>query len=163
MNALIDSLANTVRQEQPREQSRWGVAPRGGSYQAEVNLMKNWLASRVNFIDTNFLAKPVFSANGGPISPGFPLTISGPTGATIYHTTNGVEPPPPGGGAAPTPRVFPSPTTLNPKPGWGAPLFPPKPPNLAGAKKPPVFEPGAGGTRRDIRHRHAATRRHGNH
>src|SRR2546422_6067417 len=40
MNALIDSLANTVRQEQPREQSRWSVAPRGGSYQAEVNLMK---------------------------------------------------------------------------------------------------------------------------
>src|SRR5439155_412998 len=55
MNALIDSLANTVRQEQPREKSRWGVAPRGGSYQAEVNLMKNWLANRVNFIDTNFL------------------------------------------------------------------------------------------------------------
>src|SRR2546426_1966942 len=57
MNALIDSLANTVRQEQPREQARWGVAPRGG-YQAEVNLIKNWLASRAQFIDTNFLAKP---------------------------------------------------------------------------------------------------------
>src|SRR5207253_9888823 len=113
MHALIDGLVNTVRQEQPREQSRWGVAPRGGSYQAEVNLMKNWLASRANFIDTNFLAKPVFSASGGPISPAFLLTITGPTGATIYYTTNGLDPRSPGGGVALTARVYGSPITLN--------------------------------------------------
>ncbi|HXT39817.1 MAG TPA: CotH kinase family protein, partial [Candidatus Angelobacter sp.] len=146
MNALIDSLANTVRQEQPREQTRWGVTPRGGSYQAEVNLLKNWLASRVNFIDTNFLAKPVFSANGGPISPGFPLTVTGPIGATIYYTTNGVDPRSPGGGIAPTARVYGSPVTLNANARVAARAYDLNHFNLTGVNNPPLSSPWSGET-----------------
>ena len=146
MNALIDSMANTVRQEQPREQSRWGVAPRGGSYQTEVNLMKNWLANRVNFIDTNFLAKPVFCANGGPIPLGFQLSMSVPTGATAYYTTNGVDPRASGGGVEPTARIYGSAIVLNENTRLVARAYDPNHYNLTGPNNPPLSSPWSGST-----------------
>jgi hypothetical protein len=144
MNALIDSLANTVRREQPREQSRWGVAPRGGSYQAEVNLMKTWLASRVNFIDTNFLARPVFSY--GNISPGFPLAISGPAGATIYYTLDGTDPRDSGGGVSPAARVYRGPVALDANSRVVARAHNPGHSNLTGPSNPPLSSPWSGAT-----------------
>ena len=146
MNALIDSLANTVRQEQPREKSRWGVAPRGGSYQAEVNLMKNWLANRVNFIDTNFLAKPVFGRSGGPIFPGFTLTISGPPGATVYYTKDGSDPRLPGGNIAPNALVYGPPITLNANARVVARARDLNHSNLTGPDNPPLSSPWSGVT-----------------
>ena len=146
MNALIDSLANTVRQEQPREKSRWGVAPRGGSYQAEVNLMKNWLANRVNFIDTNFLAKPVFGRSGGPIFPGFTLTVSGPPGATVYYTKDGSDPRLPGGNIAPNALVYGPPITLNANARVVARARDLNHSNLTGPDNPPLSSPWSGVT-----------------
>jgi hypothetical protein len=86
INSLIDSLVNPVRQAQVREQTRWGVQPRGGSYQREVDLMKNWLRNRINFIDTNFVARPLLSRIGGEISAGFSLYLVEAPGATTYFT-----------------------------------------------------------------------------
>jgi CotH protein/chitobiase/beta-hexosaminidase-like protein/lamin tail-like protein len=146
MHALIDALANAVRQEQPREQSKWGVAPRGGSYQAEVNLMKNWLASRANFMDTNFLAKPVFSSSGGNISPGFTFTVSGPPGATIYYTTNGIDPRLPGGGLLPAARVYSGPIPLNANARVVARARNLSHSNLTGPNRPPLTTPWSGVT-----------------
>ncbi len=45
LNTVIDGLCNQVRSSQPRELAKWGVQPRGGSYQGEINYTKNWLAS----------------------------------------------------------------------------------------------------------------------
>jgi len=52
--------------------------------------MKQWYKDRINFIDTNFLARRS-SAARRPISAGFTLTITGPAGATIYYTLNGTD------------------------------------------------------------------------
>jgi hypothetical protein len=142
MNALIDSLANTVRQQQPREQARWGVAPRGGSYQAEVNLMKNWLAARVNFIDTNFLARPVFSY--GIVSPGFPLAMTGPAGATIYFTLDGTDPRLPGGGLSPAARAYNGPVPLYVNTRVMARAHDPNHYNRTGPDNPPLSSPWSG-------------------
>jgi hypothetical protein len=113
INAKVDSWANIVRQEQPREQAKWGVTPRGGSYQSEVNLMKSWLSNRINFIDTNFLARPLFNNEGGVVSAGFQVTLNGPPGATIYYTLDGSEPRSPGGAIAPTAQIYSGPITIN--------------------------------------------------
>ena len=89
--SAIDSLAAQVRHEQPREIARWSylTTPRSGTasvdgysyafpgtYQGEVNFLKQWYNDRLNFMDTNFVARPVFSNNSGAITPGFTLGMS---------------------------------------------------------------------------------------
>jgi hypothetical protein len=90
--ALIDRLADEVREAQPREVKRWGLEPRGGSYQSEVDGMKNWLAERMDFIDQQLVQPPRFSHPGGRVASGFQLTLTGPTNATLYYTLDGSDP-----------------------------------------------------------------------
>ncbi|MDO8630335.1 MAG: lamin tail domain-containing protein, partial [Phycisphaerales bacterium] len=92
LHRLIDSQANEVREAQPRERKRWGVVPRGGSYQGEVNLMKNWLSNRVSYFDGQLAQPPKLSAPAGKIEPGSIITISGPPTATVFYTLDGSDP-----------------------------------------------------------------------
>ena len=86
LHGLIDRLADEVREVQPREYQRWGLQARGGSYQDEVNHMKNWLSNRVDFIDGQFTSAPVLNNANGL------LTLTAPTNATIYYTLDGTDP-----------------------------------------------------------------------
>jgi hypothetical protein len=86
LHRLIDRLADEVREVQPREYQRWGLQARGGSYQSEVNHMKNWLSNRVDFIDRQFTPAPVLNRAGGLV------TLSAPTNSTIYYTLDGTDP-----------------------------------------------------------------------
>ncbi len=114
-NAWVDTLGNQARQAQTRQVVRWSgeSTPRSGTasangywhsfpgtYQGELDFLKRWLGDRVHFIDTNFLRSPVFSSAGGPIAPGFQLTITAPTieaNTTTYYTLDGTDPRLPGG------------------------------------------------------------------
>lgn len=111
LNALVDSQTSEVRKEQPREQSRWYVTPRGG-FQGEINSLKIWLSNRVDFIDTNFVRKPTLSLPAGNVAPGTELTLSGPAGATIYYSLDGTDPRVPGGGLSPAARPYSQPITV---------------------------------------------------
>ena len=115
MFGVIDGFANQVRAAQVREQQRWPglTTPRGGSYQAEVNLMKDWLRNRLNFMDTNFLARPILSKASGQVSPGAPLTLGGPVGATIYYTLDGSDPRLSNGQVSASAQTGSGPITLN--------------------------------------------------
>ena len=113
--AWVDTLGNQARQAQTRQVQRWsgesvprsGIASANGywysfpgTYQGELDFLKRWLGDRVDFIDTNFLRAPVFSAAGGAITPGFQLTITAPTieaNTTTYYTRDGTDPRLPGG------------------------------------------------------------------
>ena len=118
LSALVDTLANQVREAQTREFYRWtDTRPRGGtvsaygysynfpgSYQGEVNFLKQWLSDRGNFFDTNCLRAPVFSGSGGAITSGFTFAITAATAepnSVIYYTLNGTDPRLPGGGISP--------------------------------------------------------------
>ncbi len=92
MNGLIDRLADEVREAQPRQVRRWNLQPRGGSYQSEVDLMKRWLAARVEFIDGQLCQPPTLSHKGGKVLPGTTLTLSAPADAMVYYTTDGSDP-----------------------------------------------------------------------
>jgi hypothetical protein len=98
---LIDDLANQVRTAQPREVARWGVAPRGGSYQAEVNLMRNWISNRTEFMDRQFVAPARLVSPGGRVAAGFGAGITPPAGITVYYTLDGTDPRLPGGAISP--------------------------------------------------------------
>jgi hypothetical protein len=114
LNALVDSQTGELAQAQPREVQKWpGHAPRGGSYAAEVRLLKTWLSNRVDFIDTNFLAQPRLGRAAGPIAPGAQVTLSGPAGAELFYTLDGSDPRLPGGSVAPSAQPYAGPITLD--------------------------------------------------
>ena len=92
LDGVIDRLADELREAQPRQVKRWGVQPRGGSYQAEINLMKSWLSNRVDFIDQQLTQPPRLDRAGGRVASGFRLTLTAATNATIYYTLNGSDP-----------------------------------------------------------------------
>jgi hypothetical protein len=89
---LIDRLANEVREVHPREVKRWGLEPRGGSYQSEIDMMKSWLSDRMDFIDQQLVQPPKLSGPGGQVDSGFKLTLSGPTEGSLYYTLDGSDP-----------------------------------------------------------------------
>jgi hypothetical protein len=90
--ALIDRLTGEVRAAQPREAKRWGLEPRGDSYQSEIDLMKGWLAQRMTFIDRQLVQPPQLNQARGQVPADFKLTLSGPESATIYYTLDGSDP-----------------------------------------------------------------------
>jgi hypothetical protein len=98
--ALIDRLSDQVREAQPREVSRWGLEPRGGTYQTEVDWMKKWLWERMDFIDQQLVQPPRISNPGGRVAPGFKLALTAVGSATIYYTLDGSDPRLPQGGVS---------------------------------------------------------------
>ena len=92
LNGLIDRLADELREAQPREYRKWGLQPRDGSYQGEINLMKSWLSNRVDFIDHQLVPPPRISDPGGRMAPGALLTLTATTNATVYYTLDGSDP-----------------------------------------------------------------------
>lgn len=109
---LIDQLTGELREAQPREVQRWGLEPRGGTYQSEIDWMKSWLAQRMEFIDHQLVQPPVLGHPGGSVAAGFQLTLTGPTNATFYYTLDGSDPRLPQGGISSSARVYSDPITL---------------------------------------------------
>lgn len=141
---LIDEMAEEVRNAQVREVTRWNTAgnsdtrPRNGTVinnvaslrgtpytnvfdgtylgpRGEVAFLKRWWMDRINFIDTNFIAKPIIGVNGGPIVPPIQVSIadvSGKAGTAIYYTTDGTDPRASGGGIAANALLYSGPITV---------------------------------------------------
>jgi hypothetical protein len=158
INAIIDGFANEVRQAQPREMQRWSdTRPRSGgrssgnfsynfpgTYQGEVDFMKYWYASRLRFIDANFLARPVFSSNGGTVTAGFTLSISAPAGSTIFYTLDGADPRLTGGAIAPGTRTYTGPIRIDANSRVTARARNLNHANMTGDNKPPLSSPWSG-------------------
>jgi hypothetical protein len=106
LNGLIDRLCNEVREAQPREYDRWGLQARGGSYQGEIDIMKEWLSNRIDFIDEQLVQPPRVSRAGSALS------LAAPTNATIYYTLDGSDPRLSEGGISSSARVYAAPVQL---------------------------------------------------
>ncbi len=163
--ADIDALVAQVQHEEPREAARWPslTKPRSGTvavsgysytfagtYQGEVNFLKKWYADRLHFMDTNFLAKPVFSDTHGAITPGFTLALTAAADAIIYYTTNGADPRVSGGGISSGARIYGSPISLKTNVTIIARAYDPGHHNLTGANNPPLSTPWSGLAREDF-------------
>ncbi len=157
VHAIIDSLANQVRTEQPREVLRWGVRPRSGTirvdgyshsfpgtFDGEVDWMKMWYDDRLAFIDQNLLDRPHLNLPAGPIPPGSLLTLSSTESGTIYYTLDGMDPRLPGGAVSATAKIYSGPITLSSNARVVSRNLDPAHHNQTGPGAPPVSTPWSG-------------------
>ena len=118
--ARVDQLASYLNEAQVRNYQKWRILGTyvwpnwyiGKTYQDEINWMKQWIASRLAWIDSNYTPAPVFSGAGGPITAGFALSMTAPKGV-IYCTLDGTDPRLPGGGISPRASIYSSSITLS--------------------------------------------------
>ena len=168
--ARIDGFGNQLRQATTREYARWAwsgssdTTPRSGFYsgdgfsyrfptpgtwQGEIDFTKSWFSNRVDFIDSQFLNPPVFSAGGGAVKPGTSLTLTSSTrepDSTLFYTLNGTDPRLTGGAVSPKALVATNSVTLTLSNtvrvfarNWNSAHH-----NLTGLNNPPLSSPWSG-------------------
>jgi hypothetical protein len=96
LNATIDSMANEVREASARNYQKWpGQGPRFGGFQGEIDHMKQWLQTRCEWVDSQFITPPRIAPNGGRVAAGnvVSLASSYPNG-TLFYTLDGSDPRP---------------------------------------------------------------------
>ncbi|MED5381975.1 MAG: CotH kinase family protein [Verrucomicrobiota bacterium] len=104
INAIIDGMANELKEAQKRDLAKWNQRPRsqyGGTYQGEVNHMKTWLAQRITFMEKQFVDPPESGQPAGYIQPGTRVSPKSREGGKIYYTLDGTDPRRAGGSVAP--------------------------------------------------------------
>ncbi|HUU92737.1 MAG TPA: lamin tail domain-containing protein, partial [Phycisphaerae bacterium] len=94
--ATIDAHAAELAEAAPRDYARW-QASRYGNFAGEIQHMKDWLTTRINWIDSQWLARPTTNVPGPVVTPGTTVTLHGSTG-DVWYTTDGTDPRAPGGG-----------------------------------------------------------------
>ena len=67
--------------------------------------MKQWIQSRLAWIDSQFLPPPSFALKEGAIEPGSSLGIGVRSGRILY-TLNNTDPRVPGGGVSPAAHIY---------------------------------------------------------
>jgi hypothetical protein len=113
INALIDSMAEEVREAQARNEERWDeVPPEYGGWQGEVDHLKDWLATRSAWIDNELVARPNASPAAGALASGEMITLTGHRQGTVYYTTDGTDPRVSGGGVSAAAVAYSGPFTL---------------------------------------------------
>lgn len=91
---IIDDYANELNQSQVRNFQRFSNQPRFGGYAGEVNHLRDWLTTRLNWMDGQFVPEPSASLGSGVFSAGTILDLSGDlsNGRTIWYTLDGTDP-----------------------------------------------------------------------
>lgn len=111
MEAIIDSLADEIRESQARSFARWTgrnpgsiqgqsfADPSTTGWEREISHLKGWLKARSEWIDDQFFIPPTLNQYGGVVPQGFQLTMNSNQG-TVYYTLDGSDPRAPGGSIA---------------------------------------------------------------
>jgi hypothetical protein len=91
---IIDDYAAELNQAQVRNFQRWSNQPRFGGYSGEVDHLRDWLTTRLNWMDGQFVPEPTANLGNGTFPAGTTLTLSGDlsNGRTIWYTLNGTDP-----------------------------------------------------------------------
>ena len=99
--AIVDSMADRVREAQERNFARWTLHLGEGGWQVgQVDRLKTWLAERVAWMDSALLTTPpVFEPSRGAVPRGTRVIVTAPEG-TVYYTLGVSDPRATGGGVA---------------------------------------------------------------
>ena len=91
MHATIDGMAAEIAEAQARNFERWGLLGEERTWEGQVDVLKNWLAQRAEWMDEQLVPMAEFSRDVGPVPDGFELSIAARYG-TIYYTVDGPDP-----------------------------------------------------------------------
>jgi hypothetical protein len=114
--AVVDHIAAQVRERQARDAWRWRELwsferrSRAKTYVEEVNQLKQWIAARLAWIDSQGYPAPVSQITGGTPQH---LRMTAQDRRTFY-TLDGSDPRLPGGGVSPRAMEYLSPIALTP-------------------------------------------------
>jgi hypothetical protein len=116
----VDELAAQLQEAQVRNFKRWPILNRyvqpnpsiHGSYQGEIQAMKQWIQGRIAWLDRQFLSAPLLSAKAGAVPAGTSLSLSASTGK-IYYTLDGTDPRARGGSPSKAAREYSSPVSID--------------------------------------------------
>jgi len=97
IHSIIDNMATELNEAQARNFRRWSDQPRFGSYQGEINHLKDWLGTRLDWMDGQFAPKPTTNKTAGSYPPGTKITLNTNLAGnqSIYYTLDGSDPRPP--------------------------------------------------------------------
>ena len=103
--ASVDDNAVEINEAQERNFDEWRILGSrvwpnwfiASTWVEEVDWMKDWIDSRVTWMDDQFTAPVTFNRGSGNVSPGFDLTMTSDE-STIYYTLDGSDPRVSGGG-----------------------------------------------------------------
>lgn len=94
---IIDRMVAQLGEAVPRNFERWPVLPTDGDgWEGEITRTKQWLAERIQWMDSRFAAAPKAMPNGGAWLPGQPISLSAGSG-DVFYTMDGRDPRLPGG------------------------------------------------------------------
>ncbi len=116
INAVIDGMADELREAQKRNLAKWNQRPRsayGGTYQGEVNHMKTWLSQRISFMEQQFVDPPDSNQPAGHLESGTLVTLKSREGGKIYYTLDGTDPRRSGGQVATKAILYAKPIKIN--------------------------------------------------
>ena len=116
INAIIDGMADELKEAQKRDLAKWNRRPRsayGGTYQGEVNHMKTWLSQRISFMEQQFVDPPGANQPAGYLESGTLVTLKSREGGKIYYTLNGTDPRRSGGQVATKAILYAKPIKIN--------------------------------------------------
>lgn len=109
--SVIDSMAAQLREAALRNEERWGRFR--FSYNMEINHLKSWYSRRIDFMNSQFVDRPEFSAPSQSVEPGYEVTLESPEGGTIYYTLDGSDPRAIGGRMSPDAIAYRDPIVIN--------------------------------------------------
>lgn len=91
---IIADYAAELNQAQVRNFQRFSGQPRFGGYSGEVEHLRDWLTTRLNWMDSQFVPEPSANLANGTFPAGSTLSLSGnlSNGRSIWYTLNGTDP-----------------------------------------------------------------------
>ena len=92
MLGIVDKYAQEIAEAEDRDRQRWPII-RAGRWHDEIINLKDWLRSRITWLESEMLEEPDFRSTGGKNIPPFQLTITNDNpGGILYYTLDGSDP-----------------------------------------------------------------------
>ena len=115
LESTIDDVAFQLQtNDQGEESDGWGKSPvernfakwskfppRRGNHAGEIEILKDWLRARVEWIDSQFTSPPYIQGESRWVSKGGEIEMEGPMKMQIFYTLDGSDPREPGGAVSP--------------------------------------------------------------
>jgi hypothetical protein len=109
----LDTWYEELKDLADRNYKRWpSQRPTHANFQGEIDHLKDWLAKRADWIDSQFIETPKADPKGGLVERGINVTLTIDVEAMIYFTLDGSDPRGTNGQPSPSATLYTTPITI---------------------------------------------------